>query len=151
MTMSDTAPAISISTMSAADADSAFGLARLAFPDLTPTRWRQLVKRWTGAGRAAAGALLARDGAGRIVGFAPYEVRTDLCPGRTLWVERVVAVSLIDAGPALRALAAGLSDMARRVGCQRLKVETAPADRALRQVLSRSAGTIRSTVLQATV
>ncbi|HRD45020.1 MAG TPA: hypothetical protein PLF78_00905 [Caulobacter sp.] len=92
--------------------------------------------------------MLARDGAGRIVGFAPYEIRTDLCPGRTLWVERVVAVSLIDSTPAVRALVSALSDLARRLGCWRMKVETAGADRILRQALSRGAGPLRSTVLQ---
>lgn len=145
------AAAITVSTFSPGDADAAFGLARLAFPDLTAAQWRRLVRRWTASDRPAAGAIVARDGAGRIVGFAPYGVRDDLLRERTLWVDRVVAVSLIDSAPALRAMAKALSDKARALGCARLKVETAPSDRALRQALSRGTGTVRSTVLQATV
>lgn len=145
------AAAITVSTFSPADADAAFGLARLAFPDLTTARWRRLVRRWTVSERPTAGAIIARDGAGRVVGFAPYAVRDDLCRTRTLWVDRVVAVSLIDSAPILRVMAKALSDKARSLGCVRLKVETAPSDRALRQALSRGPGTVRSTVLQATV
>ena len=145
------AAAITVSTFTPADADAAFGLARLAFPDLTASQWRKLVRRWTMSERPTAGAIVARDSAGRVVGFAPYGVRDDLCRGRTLWVDRVVAVSLIDSAPAVRVMAKALSDKARTLGCVRLKVETAPSDRALRQALSRGAGAVRSTVLQATV
>jgi len=148
--MSDTASRISVSVFEAQDADSALGLAKLALPDLTPSRWRQLVKRWTNPGGPGSGALLARDAAGRIAGFAPYEVRADLCPGRTLWVEKVVAVSLVDSGPVVRALADALSHRAQQLGCRRLKVETCPADGALRRALARGGG-VRSTLVQATV
>lgn len=149
--MSAVANRITVSRISPVDADSAFGLARLAFPDLTAGRWRRLVRRWTTPARAAAGALLAKDAAGRVVGFAPYEARADLCPGRTLWVERVVAVSLVDTAPVMRALARALADLAQQQGCRRLKVETGVADRVLRTALSRRAGAVRSTLLQATV
>jgi hypothetical protein len=145
------AAAMTVSTFSPADADAAFGLARLGFPDLTHARWRRLVRRWTASERPTAGAIVARDGAGRVVGFAPYGIRDDLSRGRTLWVDGVVAVSLIDSAPALRAMATALSDKARDLGCTRLKVETARADRVLRQALSRGTGAVRSTVLQATI
>lgn len=148
--MNDVSSRITVSAITAQDEVGPFGLARLAFPDLTVARWRRLLKRWTGDGRGMAGALVARDSAGRIVGFAPYEVRSDLSPGRILWVERVVAVSLVDSGPALRALAEALVEQAARLGCKRLKIETCSADRVLREALVRG-GAVRSVVLQATI
>ncbi len=146
--MSEAISSITVSRFALTDADAAFGLARLAFPDLTPARWRRLGKRWA-AGRG--GALLARDKAGRIVGFAPYETRSDVGPGKVLWVERVVAVSLVDSAPTVRALADGLTRVAQQLGCKRLKVETGVADRALRTALSRGPGAVLSTLVQATV
>lgn len=148
--MSEPAPRIIVSPLTAQDAEAAFGLARLAYPDLGTARWRQLVRSWTASRRATRGALLARDGAGRIAGFAPFEVRTDLTPGRSLWVETVVAVSLVDSEPAVRALALALSERAQALGCRRLKIESGASDRALRRALARN-GAVRSALIQATV
>jgi hypothetical protein len=142
---------ISIARLTPADADDAFGLARLAFSQLTPGRWRRIVRRWTSSEQASSGALLARDGAGRLVGIAPFTVRADLCEGKTLWVERVAAFALVDAGPVVVALAEGLRATARAFDCRRLKVETGAADAALRQALSRAPDCVRSTLVQSTV
>ena len=142
---------ISVARLTSADIDEAFGLARLAFCDLTPGRWRQLARRWSTGEQATAGALLARDAAGRLVGLAPYAVRSDLCPGKTLWVEKVVAFALVDAEPVVTALADGLRALARAQGCHRLKVETATGDNALRDALTRSPDCVRSTLVQSTV
>jgi len=142
---------ISVARLTSTDIDEAFGLARLAFSDLTPGRWRQIARRWTTSGQAASGALLARDAALRLVGIAPYAVRTDLCQGKTLWVERVAAFALVDSEPVVIALADGLRATARALDCRRLKVDTGVADSALRDALARSSDCVRSTLVQSTV
>ena len=141
---------ISVARLTSADIDEAFGLARLAFSDLTPGRWRQIAQRWAKGERASSGALLARDGAGRLVGLAPYVVRADLCAGKTLWVEKVLAFSLVDAGPVVIALADSLRDAARarsiRKAISSRQARTRPSSRsARRSMASRSscAPTIR--------
>lgn len=142
---------ISVARLTSADIDEAFCLARLAFSELTPAHWRRISRRWTTSGQATSGALLARDAAGRLVGIAPFGVRTDLCPGKTLWVERVAAFALVDSEPVVIALADGLRATARELDCQRLKVETGAADDALRQALARTSDSVRSTLIQSTV
>jgi hypothetical protein len=142
---------ISVARLTSADIDEAFGLARLAFSDLTPGRWRQIAQRWAKGERASSGALLARDGAGRLVGLAPYVVRADLCAGKTLWVEKVLAFSLVDAGPVVIALADSLRDAARALDCRHMKVETGAGDGALRDALTRAPDSVRSTLIQSTV
>lgn len=142
---------ISVARLTSADIEEAFGLARLAFSDLTPGRWRQIARRWTTSGHANSGALLARDGAGRLVGIAPFAVRTDLCQGKTLWVERVAAFALVDSEPVVIALADALRATARAFDCRRLKVETGAADSTLRQALARTPDCVRSTLVQSTV
>jgi hypothetical protein len=142
---------ISVALLTVADADEAFALARLAFGHLTPGRWRQIVRRWTSSGQTASGALLARDSAGRLVGIAPFAVRSDLCDGKTLWVERVAAFALVDSEPVVVALADGLRTTARALDCRRLKVDTGVADGALRQALARTSDCVRSTLIQSTV
>ncbi len=142
---------ISVARLTPADIDEAFCLARLAFSDLTPGRWRRISRRWTTSGQAQSGALLARDGAGRLVGIAPFVVRTDLCQGKTLWVERVAAFALVDSEPVVIALTDGLRATARALDCQRLKVETRDADDALRRALAHTPDSVRSTLIQSTV
>lgn len=142
---------ISVARLTSADIDEAFCLARLAFSDLTPGRWRRISRRWTTSEQATSGALLARDGAGRLVGIAPFVVRAELCQGKTLWVERVAAFALVDSVPVVIALADGLRATARALDCQRLKVETGAADDALRHALTRTPDSVRSTLVQSTV
>ncbi|MDO9473256.1 MAG: hypothetical protein Q7J28_09370 [Caulobacter sp.] len=142
---------ISVARLTSADIDEAFCLARLAFSDLTPGRWRRTARRWTASAHSTSGALLARDGAGRLVGIAPFVVRTDLCQGKTLWVERVAAFALIDSEPVVIALTDSLRATARALDCQRLKVETGAADDALRRALTHTPDSVRSTLIQSTV
>ncbi|MFZ5670744.1 MAG: hypothetical protein ACOY4K_14740 [Pseudomonadota bacterium] len=142
---------ISVSRLTAAEIDEVFWLARLVFTDLAPGQWRRRAKRWTAREQGAAGALIARDAAGRLVGLAPFEVRTDLQPGRSLWVEKIAAFSLVDARPVVRALADGLRDVARSLGCRGLKVEVETGDRALLAELGRVPDSARSTLARVTV
>ncbi len=142
---------ISVARLTSADADEAFALARLAFGQLAPGRWRQIVRRWTASGQPTSGALLARDSAGRLVGIAPFAVRSDLCEGKTLWVERVAAFALVDSEPVVVALADGLRTTARALDCRRLKVDTGVADGALRDALARTSDCVRSTLIQSTI
>lgn len=142
---------ISVSRLRAEEIDEVFWLARLAFPELTPGQWRRQARRWTAKGQGAAGALIARDAVGRLAGLAPFEVRTDLQPGRSLWVEKIAAFSLVDARPVVRALADGLREVARTLGCRGLKVEVETGDRALLAALGRVPDSARSTLARVTV
>lgn len=131
--------------------DEAFGLARLAFPGLTPGRWRATARRWAAHPVGANGALVARDAAGRLTGIAPFTVHTNLQAGRSLWVERVASYSLIDGRPIVEALANGLRDVARSLGCRGMTVQIETGDRALLAALGRKPGSAKSTLLSATV
>jgi hypothetical protein len=142
---------VSVARLTSADVDEAFGLARLAFGDLTPGRWRRIARRWATGGNLTSGALLARDGTGRLVGIAPFVARADLCSGKTLWVERVAAFALVDSEPVVIALTEGLRATARMLECRRLKVETGVGDRSLRDALSRAPDCVRSTLVESTV
>ena len=97
---------VMVTRLSPSEIDETFWLARLTFPDLTPARWRASARRWTAHPTGAAGALLARDAAGRLVGLAPFNVRTNLQGGRSLWVEKVASFALLDGRPVVQALAA---------------------------------------------
>ncbi len=143
--------AISVAPLTSGDIDEAFGLARLAFSELTPGRWRRIARRWATGGNLTSGALLARDATGRLVGLAPFAVRADLCPGKTLWVERVAAFALVDSEPVVIALAEGLRATARALDCRRLKVETGVGDNSLREALARAPDCVRSTLVESTV
>jgi len=140
-----------VTRLSAGEVDEAFGLARLAFPTLTPGRWRATARRWTAHPTGAAGALVARDGAGRLIGLAPFTVQTNLQAGRSLWVERVASFALLDGRPVIEALADGLRDVARSLGCRGLTVQIETGDRALLAALGRGCDSARSTLLNATV
>lgn len=140
-----------VSRLSADEIDEAFGLARLAFPGLTPARWRTTARRWTAHPDGANGALVARDAVGRLNGLAPFTVHTNLQAGRSLWVERVASYSLIDGRPIVEALAMGLCEVARSLGCRGLTVQIETGDRALLTALGRKPGSARSTLVSATV
>lgn len=140
-----------VTRLAADEVDEAFGLARLAFPDLTPGRWRATARRWTAHPDGANGALVARDGAGRLNGLAPFTVQTNLQAGRSLWVERVAAFSLLDARPVVEALADGLREVARSLGCRGMTVQIETGDRALLEALGRGRASARSTLVRATV
>jgi hypothetical protein len=142
---------VSVSRLSPDEIDEAFALARLAFPGLTPGRWRTTARRWTAQPAGAAGALLARDGAGRLIGLAPFQVRTNLQGGRILWVERVASFALLDGRPVVAALAEGLRAMARTLDCRGLNVQIETGDRALLGALDRGHGAARCTLVRATV
>ncbi|MBX3479106.1 MAG: hypothetical protein KF842_01810 [Caulobacter sp.] len=117
------------------DAPEAYGLARLAFDGLTPGRWRAMVRRWTRREAGPLGALIGRDRAGRLVGFAPFAVRDSLAEGRVLWVEGMVGFSLLDPSPVLTALADGLTGVAAALGCRGFEVAVKQQDRLLRLTL----------------
>jgi len=140
-----------VTRLSADEIDEAFGLARLAFPGLTPGRWRTTARRWAAHPDGANGALVARDAVGRLNGLAPFAVHTNLQAGRSLWVERVASYSLIDGRPIIEALAAGLREVARSLGCRGLTVQIETGDRALLTALGRKPGSARSTLVSATV
>ena len=140
-----------VTRLSIDEIDEAFGLARLAFPGLTPGRWRATARRWTAHPDGATGALLARDGAGRLSGLAPFKVRSNLQAGRSLWVERVASFSLLDSRPVIAALAAGLREVARAQGCRGMTVQIETGDRALLAALGRKSGAAKSTLVSATV
>ena len=140
-----------VTRLSVDEIDEAFGLARLAFPGLTPGRWRSTARRWTAHPDGGNGALVARDAAGRLNGLAPFAVHTNLQAGRNLWVERVASYSLIDGRPIIQALATGLHEVARSLGCRGLTVQIETGDRALLAALGRKPGSARSTLVSATV
>lgn len=140
-----------VTRLVADEVDEAFGLARLAFPDLTPARWRATARRWTAHPEGTTGALVARDGAGRLNGLAPFTVQTNLQAGRSLWVERVASFSLLDARPIVEALADGLRDVARSLGCRGMTVQIETGDRALLEALGRGRTSAKSTLVRATV
>jgi len=140
-----------VTRLSTDEIDEAFGLARLVFPGLTPGRWRSTARRWTAHPAGAAGALVARDGAGRLNGLAPFSVRNNLQAGRSLWVERVASFSLLDGRPVVEALAEGLRDVARSLGCRDMTVQIETGDRALLTALGRKPGSATSTLVSATV
>ena len=142
---------IVVARLSESEIDEAFGLARLAFPNLTPGRWRATARRWAAHPTGATGALVARDGAGRLNGLAPFSVHTNLQAGRSLWVERVASFALLDGRPVVEALADGLREVARSLGCRGLTVQIETGDRALLEALGRGRGSARSTLLSATV
>jgi hypothetical protein len=142
---------IVVTRLSADEIDEAFGLARLAFPGLTPGRWRSTARRWTAHPEGATGALVARDGAGRMSGLAPFSVRNNLQAGRSLWVERVASFSLLDGRPVIEGLAAGLRDVARTLGCRGMTVQIETGDRALLTALGRKPGSAKSTLVSATI
>lgn len=149
--MSQRLDKIVVTRLTADEIDEAFGLARLAFPGLTPSRWRAVAKRWAAHPDGATGALLARDGAGRLSGLAPFAVQTNIQAGRSLWVERVASFALLDGRPVVEALAAGLHEIARTLGCRGLTVQIETGDRALLAALGRKPGSARSTLVSATV
>lgn len=138
---------IRIARLTQQDANEAYGLARLAFDGLTPARWKSIARRWTTGPRADAGALVARDAVGRLVGFAPFEVRRRLGAGRVLWVERVVAFALLDPTPITEALARGVALVAREMGCEGLDVAIETHDESLRQALSGLSGQSESALM----
>jgi hypothetical protein len=138
---------IRIARLTQDDANEAFGLARLAFEGLTPARWRSIARRWTARPGADAGALVARDAAGRLVGFAPFEVRRRLGAGRVLWVERVIAFALLDPTPIVDALARGVTLVARDLGCEGLDVAIETHDEQLRRALSGLSGRSESALV----
>ncbi|MDO9223065.1 MAG: hypothetical protein Q7U20_05040 [Caulobacter sp.] len=140
-----------VTRLTADEIDEAFGLARLAFPGLTPARWRATAKRWAAHPDGANGALLARDGAGRLNGLAPFAVHTNLQAGRSLWVERVASFALLDGRPVVEALARGLHEVARSLGCRGLTVQIETGDRALLAALGRKPGSAKCTLVSATV
>lgn len=142
---------VAVTRLSTDEIDEAFGLARLAFPGLTPGRWRATARRWTAHPGGATGALVARDGAGRLNGLAPFTVRSNLQAGRSLWVERVASFSLLDGRPVVEALADGLRDVARSLGCRGLTVQIETGDRALLAALGRKPGSAKCTLVSATV
>lgn len=142
---------IVVTRLSTEEIDEAFGLARLAFPGLTPGRWRATARRWTARPAGARGALLARDGAGRLNGLAPFTVRNNLQAGRSLWVERVASFSLLDGKPVVEALAEGLRDIARSLGCRGMTVQIETGDRALLTALGGKPGCAKTTLVSATV
>lgn len=142
---------VSVSRLTADEVDEAFGLARLAFPGLTLSRWRTTARRWTARPDGQAGALLARDGAGRLIGLAPFAVRKNLRAGRTLWVERVASFALLDGRPVVEALANGLQELARTLNCRGLEVAIETGDQALREALSTQVHSIESTLFHAAV
>ncbi len=140
-----------VTRLSTDEIDEAFGLARLTFPGLTPGRWRSTARRWTAHPGGATGALVARDGAGRLSGLAPFAVRSNLQAGRSLWVERVASFSLLDGRPIIAALADGLREIARSQGCRGMTVQIETGDRALLAALGRKPGSARSTLVSATL
>ncbi|MBI1407108.1 MAG: hypothetical protein GC145_13400 [Caulobacter sp.] len=131
---------ITTSRLTPHDAPEAYGLARLAFDGLTPGRWRAIVRRWTRREDGPFGALVGRDRAGRLVGFAPFAVRDSLTEGRVLWVEGMVGFSLLDPKPVLSALAEGLSGVADALGCRGFEVAVKQQDRLLRMTLDARQG-----------
>ncbi|CAN1571776.1 hypothetical protein MCEMIH16_03285 [Caulobacteraceae bacterium] len=140
-----------VTRLSPGEIDEAFWLARLTFPDLTPARWRATARRWTAHPTGAAGALLARDAAGRLIGLAPFAVRTNLQGGRSLWVEKVASFALLDGRPVVRALAESLREVARALGCRGLTVQIDTGDTALLQAMSRGRDSARCTLVRATL
>jgi hypothetical protein len=126
---------IDIARLTEADSPEAFGLARLVFGDVSPVRWRSLIKRWTRRPEGAEGALVARDQASRLVGLALFQVRSNLGSGRVLWVERMIGFALLDATPVNAALALGLVEIAQTLNCQGMDVAIETRDEALRQAL----------------
>ena len=142
---------IIVSRLSTDEIDEVFGLARLAFPGLTPGRWRATARRWTAHPVGARGALVARDAAGRLSGLAPFTVQTNLQAGRSLWVERVASSSLLDGRPVIEALAEGLREVARSLGCRGMTVQIETGDRALLTALRRGQGSAKSTLVSATI
>jgi hypothetical protein len=140
-----------VTRLSPGEIDEAFWLARLAFPDLTSARWRATARRWTSHPAGSAGALLARDAAGRLVGLAPFAVRTSLQGARSLWVEKVTSFALLDGRPTVKALADGLREVARALGCRGLTVQIETGDTALISALGRGRDSARSTLLRATL
>jgi hypothetical protein len=127
---------IDIARLTEADSAEAFGLARLAFGNLSPGRWRSLIRRWTKRPEGSEGALVARDQARRLVGLAPFQVRSNLGSGRVLWVERMIGFALLDAAPVNKALALGLMDIAETLKCEGMDVAIETRDMALRSALS---------------
>jgi len=142
---------ILVKRLSPSEIDETFWLARLAFPDLTPARWKATARRWTAHPTGAAGALLARDAAGRLIGLAPFNVRTNLQGGRSLWVEKVASFALLDGRPVVQALAASLREVARSLDCRGLTVQIETGDTALLQALGRGRHSARSTLVSATI
>lgn len=149
--MSQRLDKIVVTRLTADEIDEAFGLARLVFPGLTPSRWRAVAKRWAAHPDGAAGALLARDSAGRLSGLAPFDVHTNLQAGRSLWVERVASFALLDGKPVVEALAMGLREVGRTLGCRGLTVQIETGDRALLAALGRKPGSARFTLVSATI
>jgi len=126
---------IDIARLTEVDSSEAFGLARLAFGNVSPARWRILIKRWTRRPEGSDGALVARDQARRLVGLAPFQVRSNLRSGRVLWVERIIGFALLDAAPVNNALALGLVQIARTLNCEGMDVAIETRDEALRAAL----------------
>jgi hypothetical protein len=113
---------IDVSRLGPADVDRSWPLARMAFGDLTLAAWRRRARRWTSRPDGGCGVLLARDPRGRLIGLAPFQVRHPLGAPRTLWVEAMVTLSLIDEGPAADALVGALARLAESLGCPRLEL-----------------------------
>jgi hypothetical protein len=126
---------IDIARLTEADSPEAFGLARLAFGDVSPVRWRSLIRRWARRPDGGEGALVARDQARRLVGLAPFQVRSNLGSGRVLCVERMIGFALLDAAPVNNALAIGLMEIAKALNCQGMDVAIETRDEALRTAL----------------
>lgn len=78
-------------------------------------------------------------------------MRNNLQAGRSLWVERVASFSLLDGRPVVEALAEGLRDVARSLGCRDMTVQIETGDRALLTALGRKPGSATSTLVSATV
>jgi hypothetical protein len=111
-----------VARLGPADVDSAWPLARMAFGGLTLSAWRRRARRWTQKPDGGCGVLLARDPRGRLIGLAPFQVRHPLGAPRTLSVEAMVTLSLIDNQPAADALVGELARLASSLGCPRLEL-----------------------------
>lgn len=104
------------------EADAAYALARLGYPELSLAGWRRLARRILRSRPGRSGALTARDGAGRLNGMLIYAVDPALNGPPTLRIEKLIAFDMMDACPVAEALVAQALTLGRAQGCDAIAV-----------------------------
>lgn len=110
---------LSVRTLTAKQIAQAFPLVRAIVPDLTLENWLDYAKAIAKAdGMERGGVVAAQDERGYIFGLFCYKIQYDICHGRTLAIENMVALDMVDRSGAMEALMGALDRIARQKGCQ---------------------------------
>lgn len=110
---------LSVRTLNVKQIGQAFPLVRAIVPELTLENWLSYAQAITNPdGSERGGVVAAQDEHGYIFGLFCYKLQHDICHGRTLMVENMVALDMVDRHGAMEALMGALERIARQKRCQ---------------------------------